>query len=75
MKLKKDLNISIKTNKYKEQNKYFRVHVKWPYKIKDHLEPKFATESLEAFVESLETEYVNNPSSFKVCGLPHLKKK
>ena len=59
----------------KTMNKYFRVHVKWPYKIKDHLEPKFATESLEAFVESLETEYANNPSSFKVCGLPHLKKK
>lgn len=59
----------------KDQNKYFRVHVKWPYKIKDHLEPKFSTESLEAFVESLEKEYANNPKSFKVCGLPHLKKK
>lgn len=58
----------------KAGNKYFRVHVKWPYKIKDHLEPKFKIDSLESFVESLETEYATNPSSFKICGLPHLKK-
>lgn len=58
----------------KQGNKYFRVHVKWPYKIKDHLEPKFSTESLESFVQSLETEYANNPNSFKICGLPHMKK-
>lgn len=56
------------------QNKYFRVHVKWPYKIKDHLEPKYSIDTLESFVESLEAEYASNPSSFKVCGLPHLKK-
>lgn len=58
----------------KAQNKYFRVHVKWPYKIKDHLEPKYSIDTLESFVESLEAEYASNPSSFKVCGLPHLKK-
>lgn len=58
----------------KAGNKYFRVHVKWPYKIKDYLEPKFNIDSLESFVESLETEYATNPSSFKICGLPHLKK-
>lgn len=58
----------------KAGNKYFRVHVKWPYKIKDHLDPKFNIDSLESFVESLEHEYATNPSSFKICGLPHLKK-
>ena len=65
---------SVKIDVYydKAKNKYFRVHVKWPYKIVDSF--KYNTENLEKFVESLEKEYSENPESFHICGLPHMKK-
>ena len=56
----------------KQKNKYFRVHVRWPYKIVDSF--KFNKENVEKFVQSLEEEYANHPDSFHVCGLPHMKK-
>lgn len=57
----------------KQKNKYFRVHVKYPYKIKDLSETLFRTDSLESFVQSLEDNYRDHPELFKVCGLPHMK--
>ena len=56
----------------KQKNKYFRVHVRWPYKIVDSF--KFNKENVDKFVQSLEEEYANHPDSFHVCGLPHMKK-
>lgn len=55
----------------KQQNKYFRIHVRYPYKIKDTF--RYSTDSLESFVESLEKDYQEHPEHFKVCGLPHMK--
>ena len=55
----------------KQQNKYFRIHVRYPYKIKNTF--RYSTDSLESFVESLEADYQQHPEHFKVCGLPHMK--
>lgn len=55
----------------KQGNKYFRIHVRYPYKIKNTF--RYSTDSLESFVESLENDYKDHPDHFKVCGLPHMK--
>lgn len=55
----------------KQQNKYFRIHVRYPYKIKNTF--RYSTDSVESFVESLEADYQQHPEHFKVCGLPHMK--
>lgn len=55
----------------KQGNKYFRIHVRYPYKIKNTF--RYSVDSLESFVESLENDYKYHPEHFKVCGLPHMK--
>jgi len=57
----------------KKGNKYFRAHIRYPYKLKNPIFTKYSTESLEAFVNSLEEDYKSHPENFKVCGLPHLR--
>lgn len=56
-----------------DKNKYFRAHLKYPYTKEDLGSPRFKTESLEEFVQSLEEAYRDHPETFKVCGLPHLR--
>lgn len=57
----------------KNNNKYFRAHLRYPYKIENSLFTKYSTDSLESFIDSLEEAYRKNPNSFKVCGLPHMR--
>lgn len=56
-----------------QQNKYFRIHIKYPYKIKNTF--TYSIDSLDSFVESLNIDYRNHPEHFKVCGLPYTKRK
>lgn len=58
---------------YVDGVRYFRVHLKYPYKCLDECPKKFNTDSLESFVQSLEDEFNAHPESFKVSGLPHMK--
>lgn len=55
----------------KQHNKYFRIHVRYPYKIRNTF--RYSIDSLDSFVESLENDYKQHPENFKVCGLPHMK--
>lgn len=66
---------SVKIDVYydKRMNRYFRVHLKYPYKIKDMDTTLFKIESFEEFMESLETAFKEHKELFKVCGLPHMK--
>lgn len=55
--------------------KFYRIHVRYPYRYDANATPKFNTTSLEAFVESLDKEFEEHPETFKVCGLPHMRGK
>lgn len=66
-------NVKIDVYYDKKQNKYFRAHVRYPFKNFNPSEAKYATDTLENFVNSLETEYKDHPDHFRVCGLPHMK--
>jgi len=57
----------------KNENMYFRAHIRYPYKIENPQFAKYSTESVESFVASLKREYKICPENFKICGLPHLR--
>jgi hypothetical protein len=55
--------------------RYFRIHIRYPYRCLDDAPRKYNTDSLEEFVKSLETDYTEHPENFKVSGLPHMRGK
>ena len=66
-------NVKVDVYYDKQRNKYFRAHLRYPFKNYDPATSKYSTDSVESFVQSLEDDYRDHPENFRVCGLPHMR--